>query len=368
MRQLLLGWIANIGKVVMITLVFSVAAVAAPAGVAASGSSPTGSTGSDFNHMSTGFPLLGGHATASCETCHVGGVFKGTPKNCDDCHALGKRIVATPKTSNHIVTNAPCESCHFNTSTWLGARFNHVAAKPEQCQTCHNGRIAEGKSASHNSGKKATDSCDHCHRTSAFLPASWNHVGVIPGSCKNAGCHDSSNLYNTSAAIRDTGKTHNNFTYTLSQSCDVCHSVSAWRPTRHMPLAGTCSSCHNGAGAEGKIVGHIATSDECNQCHYSTIAWSPALGAKPANHIPYNAGVQCTSCHTAAWRVVTGAALHANVSTLACKTCHLSGTSYLGSMDKKGIGHEGMGAGDDCSQSGCHKPLGSRGTAYIVWD
>ena len=56
--------------------------------------------GRDFNHMTTGFPLLGGHATAACETCHVGGVFKGTPKNCDGCHAVGRRVLATPKSKD----------------------------------------------------------------------------------------------------------------------------------------------------------------------------------------------------------------------------------------------------------------------------
>ena len=58
--------------------------------------------GRDFNHAATGFPLTGLHATAACETCHVAGVFKGTAKTCDGCHALGKRVVATPKSTSHI--------------------------------------------------------------------------------------------------------------------------------------------------------------------------------------------------------------------------------------------------------------------------
>jgi len=122
----------------------------------------------DFNHMTTGFPLSGGHAVAACETCHVGGVFKGTPKTCDGCHAAGKRVVATPKTNSHIVTDAPCESCHFNTSTWLGARYNHGTAQPGGCLTCHNGRLSFAKPASHSTNiNKATKSCDSCHRSSS---------------------------------------------------------------------------------------------------------------------------------------------------------------------------------------------------------
>lgn len=363
--------------------------------------------GRDFNHMSTGFPLAGGHAVAACETCHIGGVFKGTPRACDGCHAVGKRILATPKSSAHIVTDAPCENCHFNTATWLGARYNHGSARPGQCLTCHNGRVAQNKPSSHNSGNKATKSCDSCHRSSSWLPASWNHIGVTSGSC--ATCHNGSTApgktsshtgvkgtlscddchgviswlpaayshrnvvpgscatcHNGSSA---TGKPSSHAAPKLkgTAACDDCHVTSAWSPALYKHLsAAACSSCHNGSIAAGKSAGHVATTDECNQCHLSKLTWTGALGGKPANHIPYTSGT-CTSCHTGS-ATKTGAVLHAYVSTV-CTTCHLNGgASYLGNMDKKGIGHEGMKSGDDCSMSGCHKPAGSRGTAYINWD
>src|SRR5512146_714733 len=252
----------------------------------------TQTAGHSFDHATTGFPLVGGHATAACETCHVGGVFKGTPRTCDGCHALGKRVVATPKSTSHIVTDAPCDSCHFNTSTFLGARYNHGTAMPGQCRTCHNGRISTGKPASHGVGLKATNSCDSCHRTYAFLPASWNHVGVIPGSCDSAGCHVvGSNQYNRSSIISvaraTTNVPHTSFSYTATQSCDVCHNVMRGMPALHMPLTGTCGGCHNGATAEGPRADHAGFSGwptECNQCHTSTVTWLGALGAKPTNH------------------------------------------------------------------------------------
>jgi len=334
----LFNWVAVIGKAMMMALALSVVAVAASAA-----STPAGSTGIDFNHMTTGFPLAGVHATAACETCHVGGVFKGTPRICDGCHALGKRVVATPKSNSHIVTDAPCESCHFNTSTFLGARYNHGTAQPEQCRNCHNGRIASGKPASHNSGKKATDSCDHCHRTSAFLPASWNHIGVAPGTCST--CH------NGSAAIGKPGS-HTTVAKATYQ-CDECHSFIGWIPARYKHnTSAACSSCHNNTIAVGKPGGHVATTDECNQCHTTTTSWLPALGAKPTNHIPYNAGVHCSSCHVGG-SVVTGATLHAYVSSV-CKTCHDSNSpSYLGVTGKKRLGsHEGSNTSQDCTS--CH--------------
>jgi hypothetical protein len=368
--------------------------------------------GSDFNHATTGFALTGGHLTAACETCHIGGVFKGTPRNCDGCHAVGKRVVATPKSSSHIVTDAPCDTCHFNANTWLGARYNHGTAQRGSCQTCHNGRLSMPKPPSHNTGSKSTGSCDQCHRTYAWLPAAWNHSGDT--NCAQAGCHVSgSNIY-----YRGSGTSHN-LTGELTYGCAECHTFFSWSPARFTHNRGVdCQSCHNGAVAGGKPIshgaasikgmnqcsdchriqgwlpatynhgspatcvtchdgikavgkypGHFATADDCNQCHTKTTAWLPALGAKPANHIPYNAGVQCTSCHVGG-TVVRGTSLHVPyLNTFACTTCHLKNNAYSGwGQDTKSIGHEGMRSGDDCSKSGCHKPLGNKGSAYTVWD
>jgi hypothetical protein len=312
--------------------------------------------GRDFNHMTTGFPLSGGHATAACETCHEGGVFKGTPRNCDGCHALGKRIVATPKSNSHIVTDAPCESCHFNTSTFLGARFNHATARPGDCASCHNGRQATAKPASHSSGKKATDSCDHCHRTSAFIPASWNHIGVAPGTCTN--CHVPGGQSSISKPA-----SHTSGSIKGMNQCDDCHSFTGWFPARFKHNTGAaCSSCHNGILATGKISGHLATTDECSQCHFSTITWSPALGAKPANHIPYNAGVNCSNCHTGLAKVGV-ATLHANsVATHTCAECHITPNSYTGNNQNTRKSHDGS-SGNNCT--GCHEH--SNSGSYGGW-
>src|SRR5512143_1435162 len=172
----------------------------------------------DFNHNATGFPLRGGHSTTACESCHVGGVFKGTPKNCDGCHALGRRVVATPKPATHIVTDAPCESCHFNTYTFLGARYNHGEARPGQCISCHNGRITTGRPASHNAGLRLTASCDNCHRSYVWFPASFNHVGVAPHTCDS--CHvQGSNQFYKPANHQTTPYLDRNVFY-----CDDCHN------------------------------------------------------------------------------------------------------------------------------------------------
>ena len=42
----------------------------------------------NFNHLKTGFPLTGAHATLPCETCHVQGTLQGHAKTvCDLSYA-----------------------------------------------------------------------------------------------------------------------------------------------------------------------------------------------------------------------------------------------------------------------------------------
>ena len=325
--------------------------------------------GRDFNHMTTGFGLSGGHAAAACESCHVGGVFKGTPRTCDGCHAVGQRVVATPKNDRHILTDAPCDSCHFNTATWLGARFNHGSAVIGQCRNCHNGRQAQGKPASHAVGRKATESCDQCHRTFAWLPASWNHNNSA-GSCDQAGCHlAGQNQYYRTPTI------HSVYTMRTTETCQRCHNYVRWNPAPYdhlaAPATGCEANCHNGTKANGKPTTHYNRNGaDCSECHINTTrSWTPALGAKPADHIPYNAGIACTACHTSATTARTGAALHAYLSSYACTTCHLRGNPYTRwGQDTKSSSHENWNGSGDCSQSGCHAPLGRKGTAYIKWD
>jgi hypothetical protein len=325
--------------------------------------------GRDFNHATTGFMLSGGHAAAACESCHIGGVFKGTPRACDGCHAVGKRVVATPKNDKHIVTDAPCESCHFNSATWLGARYNHGSAVIGQCASCHNGRQAAGRPASHNSNlNKASKPCDQCHRTFAWNPASWNHNNSV-GTCDQAGCH----VAGQNTWYKGVSTAHTR-TGMATYACQRCHNYVVWNPAPYDHVGAsttTCaSSCHNGTIAIGMPSGHVAIgASDCSECHINTTkSWTPALGGKPANHIPYNAGAACTACHLTATTVKTGATMHAYVTGSACTTCHLSGNAYTAwGQDTKKIGHEGMKSGDDCSKSGCHAPAGSKGTAYIKW-
>lgn len=302
--------------------------------------------GRDFNHMTTGFILSGGHAVAACETCHIGGVFKGTPRTCDGCHATGKRIIATPKSNNHVVTDAQCDSCHFNTATWLGARFNHGNAKTHQCETCHNGRIAQSK----HSGHKITNKfCDDCHRSSSWVPASWNHTGAeyVSQDCATT-CHNG-----TVARTYTNTAYHNSYTGLGITSCRSCHNNFAnFYVERYL---------HNDAA--------YSAAAGCITCHDGTHA---GVRGMPSNHIPLPVSASCNSCHGSAanWLGMN----HNVVATIACYTCHGSNRAmnYAGSMDvaRWPSFHESSKnpSATDCSASGCHRPVGSKGVLYQKWD
>ena len=65
-----------------------------------------------FDHLTTGFELIGQHRDLPCESCHVNAIFKGTPKDCAACHGVGTAVRATAKPVSHILTSDRCEACH----------------------------------------------------------------------------------------------------------------------------------------------------------------------------------------------------------------------------------------------------------------
>ncbi len=316
----------------------------------------TQSGGRDFNHMTTGFPLSGGHAAAACETCHMGGVFKGTPRTCDACHAVGRRIVATPKSNSHIITDAPCESCHFNTATWLGARFNHGTVAPGQCASCHNGRISTGKNSAHIA---TTYSCDKCHRSSAWLPASWNHTGVTgdcvtchnaagPGRNYSAATHMSQTTM-TAMGITTCGACHKNY-YSFnsayydhagaSTSCGTCHeNKPAYVGVKQKPA----SAIHNSATTMGL--------NNCQACHRNYTSFT--TGAT-FDHSGAGASSSCGTCHATpvyAGVAHTTSSIHTGLTAMgltSCQACHKNYSSFVGAT----FDHSGAGAATTCGT--CH--------------
>jgi hypothetical protein len=146
----------------------------------------------------------------------------------------------------------------------------HVGAMPGACATCHNGTRAGAKPARH---LMTTLSCDSCHRTTTWIPASFRHAGVVPGQC--ASCHNN---------VGAKAKPAKHVMTTLS--CDSCHRTTAWIPASYRhgdAVPGQCATCHNGMGATGVPVNHAKTQPACDACH-RTSAWIPVLpnAAPPA--------------------------------------------------------------------------------------
>ena len=286
----------------------------------------------NFNHDQTTFPLRGLHSNTACESCHINGVFKGTPNTCEGCHSRGGASTAKLKPANHIPTITDCSSCHIAQS-WLPARFSH-SSLTQSCLACHNGTSATGKPSTH---IITTASCDVCHRTTAWFPAAgFDHVNLGGKTCVQ--CHNGSTA---------TGKPAKHIpTIPLNRACSDCHlSTSSWLPAlfTHSSPPGTCSGCHNGSTATGKPSGHVRTTLGCDSCHTTgTTAWLPAIfthaptdtdckschngtnaTGKPAGHV--TTAAQCSVCHTggtSSWAVASGANHIGVTSATICSTCH----------------------------------------------
>ena len=106
------------------------------------------------------------------------------PHRRDAGHLRDAATTAPPhaaRRATHVPTTASCDTCH-RTTGWTPATFSHTGVTPGTCATCHNGTTARGKTANH---VPTTASCDTCHRTTGWTPATFSHTGVTPGSVRD---------------------------------------------------------------------------------------------------------------------------------------------------------------------------------------
>ncbi len=362
----------------------------------------------NFNHQNTRFPLSGMHVKVTCETCHKGGIFKGTPVACIGCHntslAKGKPLnhpktsdqcvdchnsfdfsqvhvdhskiskgcischnnkTAEGKNKNHIKSNNNCEDCHL-TSTWRIAHFDHETTH-EPCQTCHDNIRATGKPFTH---IRSTNDCAQCHRTVSWKVGVFDHTGIVDGCAK---CHD---------GISATGKSSNHLN--TSNACQNCHTTVAWSPAKfdhkdQSVQGAACVDCHDGRRATGRSNAHFATNtNDCALCH-TTVAWKPAnwdhqfaldlsscvschtgqhlpaLGKinAPNPHVPSNN--DCTACHSATNFVTwAGAKMDHSAIFTGCVNCH-NGTFLAAGKPVVAKNQTHIASTDSCES--CHLAL-----------
>lgn len=297
--------------------------------------SRVGATPKPVNHIQT---------TLACDTCHNSPTsflvrhfnHPGIVNGCATCHnsqSLG--VMSRP--ANHFPTALPCESCHTNTNTFMSWRMDHTGIF-SNCSSCHG-------AASPYAGIvkvptmpalhiQTTADCGTCHNTTTFLGAIFDHVGVAVGSCDSCHMGQQSGVVAKPVAHIPT----------LGAKCDGCHTTAvstmsflgvSYHQTVGTPSsAGVCSSCHTGQfpGALGKPSFHIATTAQCDTCHTSinTSNFKTFFGAV-YNHVPAPAVGSCGTCHNGvSARGKTGTHI---TTTGACDTCHttaLATYSWLG--------------------------------------
>jgi len=139
-----------------------------------------------FDHASTRFALVAGHARAACGECHkkvevgtprerVG--FAGTPLACDRCHG-------DPHRGQFQKTGSPasCERCHAK-ATLKATLFDHARDSAWPLDGAH-ARVA----------------CKSCHRSESRDGVTFVHYKPLPKTC--SGCHGPSTPGGVKGGVR----------------------------------------------------------------------------------------------------------------------------------------------------------------------
>ena len=331
-------------------------------------------TGS-FNHTQTGFALTGIHATATCNACHAGGRFKGTPTDCYSCHQADFTATTNPA---HVAGGFPtnCVQCHAATAVSWNASFDHTQTgfsltgihattacaschpanrfkgTPTDCYGCHQADFVATNNPAHVAAGFPT-TCVTCHLANA---SSWNasfdhtqtgfsltgiHATTACASCHPAnrfkgtptdcyGCHQADFVATNNPAHVAAG---------FPTTCVTCHlaNASSWNAsfdhsTTGFALTGahatgSCVSCHAGNRFAG-------TPTDCYSCHSADYT-----GATNPVHTPGAFPTTCVTCHTTtAWQPstfnhttyfpISAGSTHSPGRWSTCADCHTNPTNY----------------------------------------
>ncbi|HLK48923.1 MAG TPA: hypothetical protein VKT49_12350 [Bryobacteraceae bacterium] len=334
--------------------------------------------GATFNHSSTGFTLVGVHATQQCTACHVNNNYTLSSTACITCHQTDYNGANNPP---HASAGFPtdCTVCHGTTITnWTSATFNHSttgftltgAHTSLQCAQCHvnnnyslpNGNCWNCHQADYNgtnnpphAAQGFPQDCSGCHTTTNWLGATFNHSTTgfaLTGfhtSLQCSQCHVNNNYTLNSPACWNCHQADYNGTNNPShsaasfpQDCSLCHSTTNWsgatftHPTTPLQLTGyhatmltnnQCSLCHVGNN-------YTSTPSDCWSCHQTDYN-----NTTNPNHAAAGFAQTCNSCHTFTdW---TGAQYKAHDSAYfpiysgthqgkwtQCSDCHTNSANY----------------------------------------
>ncbi len=264
-----------------------------------------------FNHA-TAFALVGRHAAAACASCHVGGVYRGTPRTCVGCHLPKYQSTTNP---NHAAAGFPttCETCHRATDTsWGQGTFNHAASfalvgvhATQACASCHRNGVYQG----------TPRTCVGCHLPKYQSTTNPNHAAAgFPTTCET--CHRATDTswgqgtFNHATAFALVGR-H------ATAPCASCHVGGVYRGTPRV-----CSGCHMAKYQATTNPNHAAAGfpTTCETCHRAT---DTSWGQGTFNHTWFpissgrHSGNPCSACHTSS----------SNYAVFTCITCHTRSTT-----------------------------------------
>ncbi|SFG48847.1 doubled CXXCH domain-containing protein [Novosphingobium sp. CF614] len=336
-----------------------------------------------FDHASTGFPLLGAHAAASCAGCHgPGNVQKHPSRICATCHA---------KDDAHKGQNgADCAACHVPAG-WRQVRFDHDvmtrfplkgAHRLAACAGCHKQppKVAKppvtcfGCHAADDPHKGANgQDCARCHKETAWKIVDFNHGSMtrfpLIGAHAKARC--------------ETCHTAPLEKFKLSTECGSCHA----KDDAHAGKLGSgCARCHDSISWQANVrfdhalsrfplLGKHASA-KCADCHIDKSFGTKGIECAACHQDDHHAGTlgspaKCRDCHNSvdwkAWSFDhdrrTGFALTGQHKGLICSACHArpgdpakAGTQCV-DCHQRDDRHRG-GFGTDCER--CHVTSGFR--------
>jgi hypothetical protein len=303
--------------------------------------------GAAFNHTTTGFTLVGAHATQQCAACHVGNNFSLTSTACMNCHATDFNNATNPP---HKAAGFPqdCTLCHGTAIVnWNSATFDHGttaftlvgAHATQQCAACHVG----------NNFSLTSTACINCHLADFNTTTNPPHKAAgFPQDCTL--CHGTAISVWTGAKF-DHGTT--GFTLVgahATQQCAMCHVGNNFSLT-----STACMNCHatdfnNATNPPHKAAGFP---QDCTLCHGTTIVnWT---SAPSFNHSA--TGFTLTGAHA---NLLCGQC-HGNnnfgLNSASCINCHLADFNNANSPP-----HKAGNFPQDCS--GCHTTVSWSGATF----
>ncbi len=253
-----------------------------------------GWTPAGFDHANSGFPMTGGHETATCASCHTNG-YTGTPSYCAECHITDYNNSTNPNHQQASISD-DCVQCHTTAAGWTPAGFDHASSgfpmtgghETATCASCHT-----------NGYSQTSANCFDCHEVDFNQTINPNHLSLsIDNSC--AECHTTQPGWQPA-----TFNTHNNY-YVLAgahqniaNDCATCHNGD------YNNTPNTCYACHTADYNQTNNPPHASAqfSTDCVICHTQN-AWAPSTFNHDAQYFPIYSGKHnnewntCSECHT----------------------------------------------------------------------